>query len=464
MRRIKVCNRGKKLLFDDFKKLERLLNPQSIRNLYHFKPFTRFSIDSRSLKKGEGFIAIKGVHKDGHNFIQQAVSRGAAFVISEKYVNSFPRVPSFIVNDSHVALLKIVKYIRKCKNPFVYGVTGSIGKTTVKEILSFLLMPYYKVLKNEGTENNFLGLSKTILSLNDEQIIIFEIGTNQKGEIEALTRISNPDIGIITAIKPVHLEGLGCLNGVLNEKSAILKGNPKIKAVLNINDCYLNQLKNKHHIYWFGSKRTSDLSFRLIERKNGKSIFLFQNKHIFTLPCYLESMIMNFSAAILSAHLLGVPFSELINRAQTFNGYLPMRMELKRKNGFLILNDAYNANPYSLQQALDVLTKYDYKKIVVLGDMLELGEKTRYYHQQLAFKIIKDKFDYCLMLGVHTFYLHKKLNDMGYKKAFHFSTHQGIGQFITQRIITSKNLQKRYLIFLKGSRKMKLEEITNYLK
>ncbi len=464
MRRVQVCNTHKQILFDDFKKLERLIKPQSIRNIYHFKPFLGFSIDSRSLKEGEGFIAVEGLHKDGHDFINQAVSKGAVFVIGEKYVDNALRIPFFVVDDSQRALAAIVKYIRKRKSPLVYGITGSVGKTTVKEILGFLLAPYYKVLKNRGTENNFLGLSKTILSLDDEQVVILEMGTSQKGEIETLTRISDPDIGVITSVKPVHLEGLGCLNGVFKEKSAIFKVNPRIKAVLNINDYYLKQLKNQHSVCWFGSKRKADLFFRFTKRSQGKSVFLFQDKYRFSLPCYLESMIVNFSAAILSARLLGIPLFELINRAQAFNGFLPMRMELKRKNGFLILNDAYNANPYSLQQAFSMLKQYSSQKIIVLADMLELGKKTRYYHERIASDIVKNKFDYCLTFGVHTFYLHERLKSMGYKKTFHFSDHKTIARFITQKIITSKRLRKRYLIFLKGSRKMKLENIISYLK
>ena len=289
---------GKKKLISDFRLLKNLLKPKEIRNIYHFKPIKGFSIDSRSIKKNQAYIAIKGKHHDGHKFIKRAVAKGATFVIGQKYVPTKPCVPFYIVDNTYDALAAIAAYIRKEKKPLVYGITGSIGKTTTKEMLSFLLEPYFKVLKNKKTENNLLGVGKTILSLQEERVVVLELGTNSQGEIKTLSQVSKPDIGIITFIKPVHLEGLKSLEGILKEKASLLGVNPQIKAVLNSDDPYLAKVKVPNKIYWFSKNKRSDLYGRLIKREDGDSIFLIQNKYRLTLPLHYEEFITNSLAAM----------------------------------------------------------------------------------------------------------------------------------------------------------------------
>jgi len=451
------------MIIKDFKILEKMLRPRSICNLYHFKPIEGFSIDSRSIREKEAFIAIKGQYKDGHTFIQEAVNKGACFIVAEKYVPTKPLVSYFIVEDAYSSLKEINIYLRKILNPFVYAVTGSIGKTTTKDMLHFLIEGRFRVLKNKGTENNFLGVTKTIFSLEDEKVLVLELGTNAKGEIESLAKISMPDVGIITFIKPVHLEGLKSLRGIFEEKISLLKGNPKIKAVLNLDDYYLSKIKDNKNIYWFGSDKKNDLFFTLQNRKNGSSIFLLQNKYRLEVPSYLEGFIANYSAAILGAHLLGISLNELAERMSTFRNYSPMRVEIKELADFSVLNDAYNANPYAVSQALKNLKHYPSPKIAILGDMLELGKRSVYYHKQLAPHIIKSNFDYCLTFGEYSQHTKGALEKLGYRKAFHFSSHKEIAQFIRKKVFLRKHFDKRYLIFLKGSRKMGLEKVLEYL-
>jgi UDP-N-acetylmuramoyl-tripeptide--D-alanyl-D-alanine ligase len=453
----------KKPLITDFRILERILKPKEVRNIYYFKPIKGFSMDSRSIKKQQAYIAIKGKHHDGNKFIKSAVLKGANFVIAQNYIPTKPRVPFYIVDDTCQALAAIANYIREKKKPFVYGITGSIGKTTTKEMLSFLLEPYFKVLKNKKTENNLLGVGKTILCLQDEKVMILELGTNMKGEIRELAQISRPDIGIITFIKPVHLEGLGSLKGILKEKTSLLEGNPKIKAVLNSDDPYLAKVKNQNKIYWFGSNKGSNLWARLVKRADSNSLFLIQNKYKLTLPFHYEEFITNSLAAILGAHLLGIPLADLVGRMSSFCNWPAMRMQMQELNGFFILNDAYNANPYSLTKALESLRNYSFKKIAVIGDMLELGKKSIYYHKLLASSIIKNNIDYCLTIGDHTVHLSNRLKELGYPGAFHFSSHSSIARFISKKA-ERENPLKRYLIFLKGSRKMELEKVIDYLR
>ena len=155
-------------MINDFLTLKKLLKPDKIYNLYFFKPVKGFSLDTRTLKKEQAYIALKGEHKDGHDYIAEAVRKGASLIIAQKYIAVPHKVPFFIVGDSYLALAKCARYVRKYKNPFVYAITGSVGKTTTKEMLAFCLRDKFKVLKNNKTENNILGVAKTIFALNDE--------------------------------------------------------------------------------------------------------------------------------------------------------------------------------------------------------------------------------------------------------------------------------------------------------
>lgn len=453
-----------KVLISDFKILERLVKPFQIYNIYHFKPIDEFCIDSRCIKRGQAYIAIKGKHHDGHKFIQEAVKKGAALVIAQKYIPIKPKVPFFIVEDTYRALSSIATYIRKIKKPFVYAITGSMGKTTTKEMLSFLLEPQFQVLKNEKTENNILGVAKTIFSLKDEKALILELGTNAKGEIKSLAKMCLPDVGIIIFIKPVHLEGLGSLSEIRDEKLSLLGVNSKMKVILNRDDSFLSKVKTKHKVYWFGKAKNNYIFARLIRREEKNSVFLVQEKHELKVASYLEPFISNILAAVSAASLAGLPLKDLVEKMNQFKGFLPMRMQMQKVKGFSILNDAYNANPHSFHSIFKALENYPFKKIAVVADMLELGQKSIYYHQQLAPWLIKGDFDYCLTFGDYSSYLARKLQKLGYKGAFHFSSHKAIAGFINERIGTSAKLKKRYLIFLKGSRKMELEKVIRYLK
>ncbi|UCD15520.1 MAG: UDP-N-acetylmuramoyl-tripeptide--D-alanyl-D-alanine ligase [Candidatus Omnitrophota bacterium] len=445
------------MLFKDFKTLERLLGPVKISNLYHFKPFDKFSIDSRTIEKGQGFVAVGGKHCDGHDFILKAIKRGASFIVASKDLGTKYKIPFFIVEDTHKALGKIVRYIRERKAPFVYGITGSIGKTTTKEMLSFLLGGKFKVLKSYDTENNFLGVSKALLSLDDEEVVTLELGTSYPGEIEALSRISSPDAGIITFIKPAHLQGLADLSGVFREKTSILRLNPKIKAVLNNDDPYLRKVKFKGKTLWFGRNKQNDLYFRLSKQNAKESLFLVQDKYELVMPTQFCGFVTNAMAAIAGAYILGGSFKEYVDKMNGFRGFGFLRMQMQSAGRFFIINDAYNANPYSFVQALKVVEKYSLPKIAVVGDMLELGRRSIYYHRGLASHIIKAKFDYCLAMGEFTPHLIEKLKSLGYRQAFHFLTHEDIGRFIKRKV------KKRHLIFLKGSRKMELEKVMEHL-
>ncbi len=451
------------MIISDNAQLERIVRPYKICNISFFKLIRGFSINSRSIKSNQAFVALRGRHCDGHDFIQMAVDKGAVSIIAEKYVDTTPKVPFFIVEDSYKAIEKISVYIRKKSNCIVYGITGSLGKTTTKEILSFLLEPYFKVLKNYKTENNILGVAKTIFALRDEKILILELGTNTKGEIKQLGKMSCPDIGIITFIKPVHLEGLKNLKGVFDEKISLIGVNPKMKVILNRGDAYLRKIKGSSNIYWFGKNKKNDLFFKSEKKKGDSSVFMIQGKYKLVLPRHLDVFIVNFLAAISGAHILGIPLKYLVERANLFKEFPDMRRNMIESNGMYILNDAYNANPFALRAALRSLKPYPFKKIAVIGDMLELGNKSIYYHESAAAEIIRNDFKYCLTYGDYSIYLRDKLKKLGFRNAKHFNSHKEIVRFIKDIVNSKSSGSKRCLIFLKGSRNMELEKVVQGL-
>lgn len=447
------------MTISDFTLLKKILRPKRIYNLYYFKPVEGFSLDSRTLKKGNVFVALKGKYKDGYQFIKEAKEKGASLIIAEReFFLDGLKIPYFVVEDSLEAIKKITRYIIKKKRPFVYAITGSVGKTTTKEMLCFLLEEKFKVHKNYHTENNLLGVAKTVFDLKDEKILILELGTNSLGEIRDLSELIFPKVGIITFIKPTHLEGLKTLKNIYEEKTSLLKVNPNIKAVLNKDDPYLRKVDFCKKIYWFGKSKDCHLYARFLKRDFKNSFFLIQDKFLLKLPLQFEGFIFNILAAILGAHLKGIPFKKLVERMNNFCRYPWGRMEMKRIKGFLILNDAYNSNPFSFKESLKIVERFPQQKIAIIGDMLELGEKSIYYHKILASTLIRAGIKYCLLMGKFTFYLKEELKRMGYKKVFHFSSHKKVAQFI------KKNAKKDFLIFLKGSRKMELEKIIAFLK
>ncbi|MFA5008727.1 MAG: UDP-N-acetylmuramoyl-tripeptide--D-alanyl-D-alanine ligase [Candidatus Omnitrophota bacterium] len=445
------------MLISDFSKLEELLDPVKIYNLYNFKPISGFSIDSRTVKNGQAFIAIKGKLRDGHDFIKEAVKNGASCIISQKDKKFRCNVPFYVVDDTYKALRDTCRFVREKKNPVVYAITGSVGKTTAKEMLFYLLRGYFSVLKNYKTENNILGIAKTIFSLQDEKILILELGTNNPGEIKELSAIARPDIGIITFVKPVHLKGLKSLPGIFREKISIASSNPAMKMVINKDDNYLSKFNLKRKVYWFGKESACHLPARLIKSNAEKSTFILQDKFQLTLQSGFEGFIYNALAALLGASLLKLPMDKLTKKLCRFSDFPSQRMQIEKKSGFLFLNDAYNSNPYAFCEALKLVEKFSSKKVAIVADMLELGDKSRYYHEKLAQPLKNAGFDCVLTFGKQCLYLKRTLDKIGYKNAYHFSSHAAMVDFV------NKKVEKGSLIFLKGSRAMRLEKVVESL-
>ncbi|OQX81217.1 MAG: hypothetical protein B6D56_02960 [Candidatus Omnitrophica bacterium 4484_70.1] len=429
----------------------KILKPIKVFRRQFFSPPSGFSIDSRTIKKGEAFFALKGKFQDGHNFIKEAVGQGATLIISEKILPFFKSLNCciFLVKSTYQALENTLSYLRRKINPQVIAITGSVGKSTTKEML--------ELLKTEKTENNLLGISKTFFNLKREKLVVAELGTNSKGEIKKLTKIISPDIGIITFIKPVHLQGFKNLKEIFKEKISLIKNSSLKYALLNREDRWLRKVNLKKQIFWFGFSKKAHLYGKFFRRTTTSSEFLINDRYPLRLLTPFPFYIFNALASLLCATVLGIKLEEAVRRLSSFRRFLPQRMQKIKKKGVIFVNDSYNSNPFSLKEALQSLNFYSLPKIAILGDMWELGRRSSYYHSLLAKPIIKSNFDYVLSLGNFSLYLNNRLKNLGYPRAYHFNSHQEIAEFL--RKIAKR---RKYLVFVKGSRIMRMEKVIEY--
>ncbi len=441
------------------------------------------SIDSRSIKPGELFIAIKGENFDGHNFIEEAVRKKAQAVLfqnslPDKIVLSIKRMRLknsknplvFIaVSDTIKALGDISRYHRRKFNIPVIAVTGSNGKTTTKEMIAHLLSSKFRVLKNEGTQNNQIGLPLTLLRLNSQfDIAVLELGTNHFGEIEYLSNIADSDIAVFTNIGPSHLEFFGDMEGVLKEKRRLLENlrTPSI-CLLNADDNVLfdniisveKSQKNKI-IFTFGLNRSSDFQAqKIVFRKNLVEFSL--NKEKFTLNTLARYNVYNGLAAILSARIFGLSYDILKSRLKSFEFLSGRLKRLCLRDNIEIIDDSYNSNPLSTAEALDVLQRCPIgkRKIFVMGDMLELGQDSRFFHAQIGEAVAGSSINVFFTLGEFSKLAARVAKDKGQsnKIIYSFDSKEKLNETLLSLI------KPRDSILIKGSRAMKIEDIVNSL-
>jgi UDP-N-acetylmuramoyl-tripeptide--D-alanyl-D-alanine ligase len=357
------------------------------------------SIDSRTTKRGEVYFALQGNRYDGHDFINQAIQKGASSIVcSRNDINlgkSFTKVLSIIkTEDTLVALGKLAKtYRSKFKNIKILGITGSNGKTTTKEILTSILSLRGETISNEGNLNNRVGLPLSIFNLTKSaKYAVFEMGTSLRGEIEILSDIVKPDLGVITNIGFSHLETFLSTGGVFKEKR-VLYENVKENgcAVINNDDEYLKTISNvgNRKIITFALDTDADVYAKNITLYQDKAVFDLFYKKIFVRVLMLQKGRFNIANALAAASCaigLGFCLEEIKKGIEKFTPP-KMRMEtLTTSCGVVLINDAYNANPSSAKQAIQaVIESYCGKEInLVLGDMLELGSKSLDYHFELG--------------------------------------------------------------------------------
>ena len=433
------------------------------------------SIDSRTIKSGEAFIAIKGSNFDGHCFIEEAIKRGASCIIIEPSRNKpQARNTAFIeVKDTIKALGDIASFKRKKFDLAVIAITGSSGKTTTKEMVASVLSKRLKVLKNEGTKNNHIGVPLTLLKLNSSyDAAVLELGTNHFKEIEHLARICQPNVGIIINIGPAHLEYFHNLAGIFKEKYSLIKN---LKAphlcLLNADDVLLRKpliKKIKQPVMLgFGIKNNtdffaSDIKLRLAHSAKGKSVsgkieFLVNQKYKFTIDTFGYYNVYNALVAIAVARIFGLGYSEIRSRLASF-GFPQGRLNFKTMHKINFIDDTYNSNPDSLKEALSVLQNLptDGRKIFVMGDMLELGNREKFFHRR-AGRQAAAICDILITAGELSKVSAKaaRASGLDIKNIFTCESSQEAGDILLHKI----SPRKGDIVLVKGSRLMKMEEV-----
>ncbi len=424
------------------------------------------SIDTRTIKKGEAFIAIKGENFNGHDFIDAAVKKGAGCLIVEKGAiknKHFKSLNIIEVSGTIKAMAGIANYQRIKFNIPVIAVTGSTGKTTAKEMIYAVLSKKYKVLKNEGTKNNNIGLPLTLFKLNNKfDIAVLELGTNHPGEIKELLKICRPNVGVITNIGEAHLEHFKSLEGVLKEKYSLASGlSLPNMAILNFDDAMLRKKAHfsakKSFVLGFSVDAKSD--FRAYNIKsNGWGIdFSVNQKNGFKLNSPARHNVYNALAAISVGRVFGLGYGQIISALSDFQ-FPQGRLNLKSFKKTRFIDDTYNSNPLSLRNALDALDALSVKgrKILVMGDMLELGRNTEDYHSE-AGKNAAAICDALIAVGEFS----RKAADAAIANSlkpdcvFSCDSSKEAQKILFDKIIPGEN----DIVLVKGSRMMKMEEV-----
>ncbi len=355
--------------------------------------FHTVSTDSRHVEPGALFFALRGPHHDGHSFAAEAVRAGAAGVVVDAPVPGIV-APAMLVTDTLKALGDLAGWTRRRAPIHVIAVTGSNGKTTTKEMIASIcaaaeLPPGRdRILKTLGNENNLVGMPRTLLGLQgDEGVAVLEMGMNRAGEIARLTEIASPDVAVITNVGPAHLEGFGgSLAGVAAAKAELFAGlKPEAAIAVNGDDEWISRLATAFPgcKVTFGAR--GDVSARAITDlgTDGMAFDLVIGARALKVRLRFvgQHNVTNALAAAAVGHLMGFSL-EVIARGLERTVATPMRMQVIRlRNGVTLINDAYNANPSSVEAALMALRRFSGRPVVVLGEMWELGDEARRAHR-----------------------------------------------------------------------------------
>ena len=403
------------------------------------------STDTRSIQKGNLFFSLKGENFDGNKYALEAIKKGAKYAVidSDKIEN-----PNFIkVDDVLNSLQKLSTFHRlKLSKTKIIAITGSNGKTTTKELIKNVLNEKYKTTGTKGNLNNHIGVPLTLLQIDkNSDFAIVEMGANHIGEIEFLTNLTKPDIGYITNFGKAHLDGFGGIKGVIKGKSELynwlLKNNKPI--LINSDDTIQSNFINSNSIT-FGIKGKAKFIFK--EEKNGDFLTVKYNKNKIDSNLIGSYNFNNIQAAITLGLHFKIEIKSIKNAIKNFTPKNNRSQYIIRNNKKIIL-DAYNANPTSMHLAIDSFLKYSGSKMLILGDMFELGKYSKKEHQSIIDKLDKIKIK-AFLLG-NEFY---KLQKQSIKVLF-FKTKNDLISEIIKNKIEEKN------ILIKGSRGMKMEEV-----
>ena len=421
-------------------------------------------IDSRKIEKNGIFIATKGERVDGHDFIPQVVQKGALGVVCEREPENSD-IPYILVKDSFQALKDIAEFYRRELSIPIIGITGSVGKTSTKEMIASVLSEGFCVLKTEGNFNNEVGLPLTILRIRKEhEAAVLEMGISNFGEMHRLSKIARPDMCVMTNIGQCHLENLGSREGVLRAKSEILDyANPEGHVFVNGDDDMLCRIKKKgiYEPVRFGQNPTNEVFASNVVNRGllGSKAVIHMGLEVFPIEIPLPGihMVNNALAAAAVGKCMGLTKEQIrvgILKVETVGG----RSHVISLPTYTVIDDCYNANPVSMKAAIDLLTMAIGRKVAVLGDMFELGEGENKLHEEVG--------NYAAQKGIDVLIFTGSLSKWMYEGAHQANKKSEIHYFETKdAMLDSLNeiLKPGDSILVKASHGMQFEEVIRFL-
>ncbi len=428
------------------------------------------SIDSRAVRRGELFVAIRGPNHDGHNFVGAALESGAvAAVVARDRMAAYPeqiRGRLFGVADTLVALQELARAVRRGWGGRIAVITGSVGKTTTKEILAALLGARFRVLKSEGNFNNEYGLPLALLRLEPEvEAAVMELGMSHRGELRRLAEICEPEVGIVTRVAPAHLEFFSSVDEIALAKRELIEGlaGPAPVAVLNADDSRVLAFAGvaRGAVLTFGLGAGAQYRAENIEDRGAEgSAFDFvwpAGRVHLTLPLPGRHNVWNALAALAAASVWGVGAAEA---AEIFPRMQPGEMRgrlLRFAEGFAVINDSYNSNPLALRAMTELLARTPgyRRRILAAGQMLELGADSRRLHREAGREAASWKLDMVLAVGGDAVEFAEGAIEGGLpaERVRFFPASAEAGSFLAERVKTGD------LVLVKGSRGVKMERV-----
>lgn len=422
--------------------------------------------DSRAVKQGMFYIAIKGENFDGNKYAESAMKNGAMGCLVSEEIKS--EKPVVLVEDTIKALGQLAKYYRnKFDIPYV-GITGSVGKTTTKDMIACALSAKFNVMKTQGNSNNHIGLPLTLLSLEAcHEIGVTEMGMSGFGEIEYLASLVEPETAVYTNIGLSHIEKLGSRENILKAKSEMLNHLKKDGTVVLCGDDDLllslaKDLKHKYVTYGIENKNcdyTADNIRQSGETEMEFTIHCSEGKFQGRIPVLGDHNVNNALAAFIVARKYGVEPNDILSALSMFQPGA-MRQNIVKTNGITLINDCYNSSPSSVQAGLKTLRQITgTRKVAILGDMLEMGEMSEKLHRNVGTYAVDTKTDYLIAVGDMSRFIIEGACEKGFdiSKTKFFKTNNEVNEFL------DSFLEKGDAVLVKASRGMKLEEIVDHI-
>lgn len=415
-----------------------------------------FTKDTRTIQEGDIYVGIKGEVYDGNTFYKEAFNKGAiACILDNKEVirNVKDNETIILVEDTIKALAELAKYKRSMYNIPVIAVTGSVGKTSVKDMIYNVVKTQYKTLCTKGNMNNHIGVPLTILGLDKHEALIVEMGMNHFNELHVLSNIAKPTIAVITNIGTAHIGNLGSRENILKAKLEILDGMNNGTLIINNDNDMLRTVKYDNLIT-IGIDNKSDYMAYDIEMKAFSSEFYINDKHV-SLPVGSNAFIYNALFAYAVGRKVGISEENIIKALETFK-LSPHRLEMIHTDEYTIIDDTYNASLDSVKNSLGLLSKVDGRRVFIFADILEVDSYGEEIHKNVGLACVDDDIDVVICVGKLAKYTYEIIKDND-KECYYFDDNDKLIQEI------DKIIKKDDTILIKGSHSMNLLDIVNYL-